>query len=77
MGCAVSGCSLEESILAFLTADLLAIRPDLADETLASDRVEASVRPATWEAVLVEATGTRGIAFSLVAVATSGVGLVT
>jgi hypothetical protein len=77
VSCAVTDCSLEKSILAFLTADLLAIRPGLTDEPLASDGADASVRPATWEVVLVEATGTRGIAFSSVAVATSGVGLVT
>jgi hypothetical protein len=75
VGCAWTGCSLGGPISTFLTADLLAIRPGLADNPLASNEVVALVRPATWE--VVAAKGARGTVFSSVAAATFGVGLVT
>jgi hypothetical protein len=51
VGCGGTGCSLEEPVSTFLMADLFAIFPDFADEPLASDKTEASVRPDTLGAV--------------------------
>ena len=45
VGCGGTGWSLEEPVSTFLMADLLAILPDCADEPLASEETEMSVRP--------------------------------
>jgi hypothetical protein len=47
------GCSFEEPVPTFLTADLFAILPGFADDSLASDEAEASVRPETLGAVIL------------------------
>ena len=45
VGCARAGWSPGELVSTFLMADLFAILPDFADEPLASEETEASVRP--------------------------------
>lgn len=51
VGCAGTGWLPEELVSTFLMADLFAILPDFADEPLASEETEVSVRPDTPEAV--------------------------
>lgn len=50
--CAGTGCSLEVPASTFLTAEPLATLPGLADDPLASDGTEASVRPDTLGVIL-------------------------
>jgi hypothetical protein len=50
--CAGTGCSLEEPVPTFLTAEPLAILPGFANSPLASEGTEASVRPDTLGVIL-------------------------
>lgn len=51
VGCTGTGWVPEELASTFLMADLFAILPGFADEPLASEETEASVRPDTPEAI--------------------------
>lgn len=71
-GCAGPGCSLEEPASTFLMADLFAILPGFADEPVASEETEASVRPEIGGALILYFTEPRCTASSSDAVAAAG-----